>query len=167
MLMTEELCHQDSSPSKPTLTNSKAKEPDIFDSSDPKKLNNFILLCNLYFRNNSAYSKDNTKITFALTHLWGTALENFKPMLMSDDALVWEDDWQEFISILCTQFGPIDLTADAKDNIDTNKKKKIPTISIMPTVIFLTPSFYLCYQKFSIFAIRSCVIPFFLFLLSI
>ena len=89
MLMTEELHRRDSSPSKPTPTNSKAKEPDTFDDSDPKKLNNFILLCNLYFQNNSAYSKDKAKITFALTHLWGTALEFFEPMLTSDDALLW------------------------------------------------------------------------------
>ena len=44
-------------------------------------------------------------------------------MLTSDDALVWEDDWQEFISVLHTQFGPIDPTADAKDNIDNLKMK--------------------------------------------
>ena len=81
VLMTEEL-HRRDSPSKPTSTSSKAKEPDTFDGSDPKKLNNFILLCNLYFRNNSAYSEDNAKITFALTHLRGTALEFFEPMLM-------------------------------------------------------------------------------------
>ena len=115
MLMTEELHRGDSSPSKPTPTNSKAKEPDTFDGSDPKKLNNFILLCNLYFRNNSAYSDDNAKITFALTHLRGTALEFFEPMLTSDDGLTWEDDWQEFISMLRTQFGPIDPTADADE----------------------------------------------------
>ena len=60
---------------------------------------------------------------FRSTHLRGTALEFFEPMLTSDDALVWEDDWQEFISILRTQFGPIDPTADAKDNIDNLKMK--------------------------------------------
>ena len=50
-------------------------------------------------------------------------MEFFKPMLTSDDALVWEDDWQEFISVLCTQFGPIYPTADAEDNIDNLKMK--------------------------------------------
>ena len=48
-------------------------------------------------------------------------MEFFEPMLMSDDALVWEDNWQEFI--LRTQFGPIDPTADAEDNIDNLKMK--------------------------------------------
>ena len=46
MLITEELCRRDRSAPTPKLA--KAKEPDTFDSSDHKKLNNFILLCNLY-----------------------------------------------------------------------------------------------------------------------
>ena len=94
------------------------KQPDTFDGSDPKKLNNFILLCNLYFRNNSAYSDGGAKITFALTLLWGTALEFFKPLLMSNDPLAWENDWEEFIKLLRSQFGRIDPTADAVDSID-------------------------------------------------
>ena len=44
MLMTNELRHRDG-----TSRKAKSKEPDTFDSSDPRKLNNFILLCNLYF----------------------------------------------------------------------------------------------------------------------
>ena len=50
-------------------------------------------------------------------------MEFFEPMLTSDDGLTWEDDWQEFISMLRTQFGPIDPTADAEDNIDNLKMK--------------------------------------------
>jgi hypothetical protein len=45
MLMTGELrCREAPSPSK----RASAKEPDTFDGSDARKLNNFILLCNLY-----------------------------------------------------------------------------------------------------------------------
>ena len=44
MLMTDELRRRDGTSQK-----AKSKEPDTFDSSDPRKLNNFILLCNLYF----------------------------------------------------------------------------------------------------------------------
>ena len=68
MLMTSKLRQRDT-PLKPF--NTQVKQPDTFDGSDPKKLNNFILLCNLYFRNNPAYSKDNSKVTFALTLLEG------------------------------------------------------------------------------------------------
>ena len=77
MLITEELRRHDRSTPAPKLT--KAKEPDTFDSSDPKKLNNFILLCNLYFRTNPSYEDDGTKVTFALSYLRGLALEYFEP----------------------------------------------------------------------------------------
>ena len=43
MLMTEQLCHCD-----PPIQKAKAKEPDTFDGSKPGKLNNFILLCDLF-----------------------------------------------------------------------------------------------------------------------
>jgi hypothetical protein len=114
MLMTEELqCR--GNPSRKT----KSKEPDTFDGSDPRKLNNFILLCNLYFRNNPAYSEDESKVTFALSYLRGTALEYFEPSILdSDDIPIWMDNWSAFIRTLRTQFGPIDPTADAEDGID-------------------------------------------------
>jgi hypothetical protein len=80
MLMTDELCRKKTS-------KSKVKEPDMFDGSDPKKLNNFILLCNVYFCNNFYYSDDNTKVSFSLTHLRGTALDFFEPMLASNKQL--------------------------------------------------------------------------------
>ena len=110
LLMTNEL-HQRETPSKPI--NTSVKQPDTFDSSDPKKLNNFILLCNLYFRNNPTYSDNGSKTTFALTLLQGTALEFFKPQLMSNEPLAWEHDWEEFVKLLHSQFGPLDPTADA------------------------------------------------------
>ena len=98
MLMTNEL-RQWETPSTPI--NTSVKQPDMFDGSDPKKLNNFILLCNLYFRNNPAYSDDGSKTTFALTLLQGTALEFFEPQLMSNKPLAWEHDWEEFVKLLC------------------------------------------------------------------
>ena len=69
-LMTAELRNRDSKKS-----GIKAKAPDTFDGSDPKKLNNFILLCTLYFRSNRAYNDDSDKVTFALSYLRGAALE--------------------------------------------------------------------------------------------
>jgi len=100
----------------------KAKEPDTFDGSDPKKLNNFILLCNLYFRSNPAYDDDANKVTLALSYLRGTALEFFEPSLLdSDEDLDWISDWSAFVRTLRLQFGPIDPTADAEDGIDNLK----------------------------------------------
>ena len=96
MLMTNEL-HRRETPSKPI--NTSVKQPDTFDGSDPKKLNNFILLCNLYFWNNPTYSDNGSKTTFAVTLLRGTALEFFEPQLMSNEPLVWEHDWEEFVKL--------------------------------------------------------------------
>jgi hypothetical protein len=100
----------------------KAKEPDTFDGSDPKKLNNFILLCNLYFRTNRSYGEDSTKVTFALSYLRGMALEYFEPTLLETGATPdWMDNWSSFVSVLRTQFGPVDPSADAADSIDNLK----------------------------------------------
>ena len=95
LLMTSKLRRrEDQSPTH----QAKAKEPDTFDGSDLKKLNNFILLCNLYFRNNPAYSDDARKVTFALSYLRGTALEYFEPSILdSDDTPDWMDDWSAFL----------------------------------------------------------------------
>ena len=98
MLMTAELRRRDGTQSNHKV---KAKEPDTFDGSDPKKLNNFILLCNLYFCNNPAYEDDTNKVTLALSYLRGTALEFFKPSLLEDDEYpVWMDNWSAFVRTL-------------------------------------------------------------------
>ena len=115
--MTEELKHHDNKNSK-----AKAKEPDTFDSANPHKLTSFLLLCNLYFCNNLSYANDDAKVTFALTYLHGMALNFFEPALSRlDDDPEWVDNWSTFICIIHTQFGPIDLTADAEDSIDNLK----------------------------------------------
>ena len=112
MLMTEQLCHCD-----PPVQKAKAKEPDTFDGSEPQKLNNFILLCNLFFcSKNPVYSDDSNKVTFVLSYLWGAALEFFEPSFLDSDEIPnWLDDWPNFVQTLCTQFGPVDPTADAED----------------------------------------------------
>ena len=119
LLMTNKLRRCEDQP--PTHW-AKAKESDTFDSSDPKKLNNFILLCNLYFCNNPAYFDDELKVTFALSYLCGTALEYFEPSILdSDDTPNWMDNWSAFLWTLRVQFGPIDPTTDAEDRIDNLK----------------------------------------------
>ena len=121
-LMTHELKRRDTVSA--TSSSTSAKKPDTFDGSDPKKLNNFILLCNLYFRNNSAYSDDEAKVTFALSYLRGLALDYFEPTLMdSDTDPDWLSDWSAFVQVLRTQFGPIDPTADAEDGLDNLKMR--------------------------------------------
>src|ERR1700735_5093066 len=121
MLMTQELRHRETTPRAP----GRVKEPDTFDGSKPRKLNNFILLCNLYFRNDPYYADDEAKVTFALSYLHGTALEYFEPSILdSEDAPAWMDHWPAFVRTLRTQFGPIDPTADAEDGIDNLKMRE-------------------------------------------
>ena len=108
--MTKELKRHDNKNGK-----AKAKELDTFNGSDPCKLTSFLLLCNLYFCNNLSYPENDAKVTFALTYLQGMALNFFEL------ALSGLDDWSTFVCILCTQFGPIDPTADAEDSIDNLK----------------------------------------------
>ena len=124
MLITEELRRRDrpAPVSAPAPKRAKAKDPDTFDGSDPKKLNNFILLCNLYFRTNPSYDDDATKVNFALSYLRGMALEYFEPIILdSNETPDWMDNWSAFVRTLRTEFGPIDPTADAEDSIDSLK----------------------------------------------
>ena len=118
LMLTEELRRRDTS--APTFSKrAKAKEPDTFDGSDPKKLNNFILLCNLYFRTNPSYSEDSTKINFALSYLRGMALEYFEPLIIeSTSHPLWMDNWDAFVRLLRQQFGPIDPAGDAESRLD-------------------------------------------------
>jgi hypothetical protein len=114
LLMTEELRRRQT-----PLHKAKSKEPDTFDGSDPRRLNSFIIMCNLFFRNNPAYSDDNSKVTFALSYLRGTALDYFEPAILDSDAIPdWFDNWSAFVSMLRTQFGPLDPTAAAENDID-------------------------------------------------
>ena len=81
-LMTKELkCHN----STPNASGANAKKPNTFDGTDPKKLNNFILLCNLFIQNNSTYSDNEAKFTFALSYLHGIALDYFELTLMDSN----------------------------------------------------------------------------------
>ena len=115
-LMTKELKHCDSTPNS---SGANAKKPDTFDGTDPKKLNNFILLCNLFFQDNSTYSDNEAKVTFASSYLCRITLEYFEPTLIdSHKDPEWLTDWSAFVQVLCTQFGPIDPTANAEDNLD-------------------------------------------------
>src|SRR5277367_5382356 len=117
-LMTAELRHRE-----PKKTNFKSNKPDTFDGSDPKKLNNFVLLCGLHFRSNpSSFDDDGAKVTFALSYLRGTALEFFEPsMLDPPEDCNWLEDWSAFVRTLRKYFGPIDPAADAEDSLDNLK----------------------------------------------
>ncbi len=107
----------------------KAKEPDTFDGSDPRKLAAFILQCSLYFRNfPEDYREDDSKINFALSYLKGPAIEWFEPWLIEPDDFdedpEWSYDYSAFLSTLRTNYGNIDPIADAEEAIEALKMKE-------------------------------------------
>ena len=108
------------------------KEPDTFDGSDPRKLRFFITRCRLHFRSRpEAFEDDSSKVMFALSYLKGTAFEYFKPALsgVSEDDMDWLEDWDAFVDILETQFGPYDAVGDAENDIMTLKMRDNQRIS--------------------------------------
>ena len=97
----------------------KAKEPDTFDGSDPRKLNSFLLQCALYFRGNEDYREDEDKVTFALSYLRGSALDHFEPdILFLEDLPDWLYDFSKFVDELWSKFGPLNPQNEACEDID-------------------------------------------------
>ena len=61
---------------------SKARIPDIFDGSDPHKLNHFLFQCWLFFYANPLqFSTDKEKINFTMTYLSSIAQDWFEVAL--------------------------------------------------------------------------------------
>ncbi|KAG6325762.1 hypothetical protein ID866_13327 [Astraeus odoratus] len=90
----------------------KVCEPNTFDSMDPKKLCEFLIQCELNFRDRpQAFHLDSRKVSFALSFLKGIALAWFEPDLLNaipDAEPTWADDYSEFVIELTTNFGPHD-----------------------------------------------------------
>ncbi|KAG6327626.1 hypothetical protein ID866_11463 [Astraeus odoratus] len=105
----------------------KVHEPDTFNSTDPKKLREFLVQCKLNFHNRpQAFRSDVQKVGFALSFLKGIALAWFKPDLL--DAIpgadpAWADDYSEFVIELTTNFGPHDPVGDAEHQLDNLSMK--------------------------------------------
>jgi len=113
--------------SAPKPHQSKARIPDIFDSSDPHKLNHFLFQCRLFFRANpSQFSTDEEKINFALTYLSGVAQDWFKVALQQEDLSYtqpWLSTWHLFVDELWVHFGLSDPVGDAANLIDNLRMK--------------------------------------------
>src|SRR5882724_6538034 len=63
---------------KPIKSKPKLREPDTFDSSDPRKLHTFILQCKLNFRDRKDLFEDKAaKVNYALSYLKDIALDCF------------------------------------------------------------------------------------------
>lgn len=106
------------SESKPK-NSAKPRSPDIFDGSDPAKVQVFHFQCLMYFSaRRSDFPDDQSRVTFAVTYLKGNPLDWFQSQL--SDALEagdvlpeWFDDFPAFIKELRHLFGPRDPVTDA------------------------------------------------------
>src|SRR3979490_78748 len=108
-----------SSPKK-SSPRTKVCEPDTFDGSDSRKLQPFLVQCNLNFRDRpDAFSSDSAKVTYVLSYLKGTPLDWFEPTLSSDIDPSWIDDYPEFVSELKDNFGPHDPVGKAEADLET------------------------------------------------
>jgi len=123
--------------SAPKPHQSNARIPDIFDGSDPHKLNHFLFQCRLFFRANpSQFSTDEEKINFALTYLSGVAQDWFEVALQQEDlgyTQLWLSTWHLFVDELRVHFGLSDPVGDAANLIDNLRMKpgdKIATYNV-------------------------------------
>ncbi|KIO08901.1 hypothetical protein M404DRAFT_113752, partial [Pisolithus tinctorius Marx 270] len=110
-LVQSSSCTGDSAPK------TKVCEPDTFDSSDPKKLCEFLIQCKLNFQDcPHAFCSNRVKVTFTQSYLKGMALAWFEPDLLNPDNYdcpLWMDDYHEFLQELTTNFGLHDAIVDA------------------------------------------------------
>ena len=111
-------CTNDSSSS-----HAKVHEPDTFDGTDPKKLQTFLVQCELCFQDRAkALRLDRAKVTFAQSYLKGMTLEWFKPDLLNSSDPVdhprWMDSWVHFIAELQSTFKPHDPITDAEHQLE-------------------------------------------------
>ncbi|KAG6326426.1 hypothetical protein ID866_12663, partial [Astraeus odoratus] len=105
----------------------KVHEPNTFDGTDPKKLCEFLVQCELNFRNRpQAFRLNSWKVSFALSFLKGIALTWFEPDLLNailGTEPAWADDYSEFVIKLTTNFGPHDPVSDAEHQLDNLSMK--------------------------------------------
>ena len=101
----------------------KVQVPDTFDGTNPKKLQTFLVQCELIYSNwPKAFQLDRAKITFAQSYLKGMALEWFEPDLLDTGDLAncphWMDNWITFVAELQSTFGPHNPVADAEHQLN-------------------------------------------------
>jgi Retrotransposon gag protein len=110
---------------KVSKARTKVHEPDPFDGSDTRKLQPFLVQCQLNFRDRpDTFTSNEAKVTFALSYLKGTVLDYFEPALMDpDENPIWSTNYSKFTSELWTNFGPFNPKANAKNELDWLRMK--------------------------------------------
>ena len=88
----------------------KVCEPNTFKGTNPWKLWDFLISCNLHFLDCSdVFASDKKRILFILSYLKGSALSWFEPGLNDPtNSAHWMWNYQAFLSKLENNFGPHD-----------------------------------------------------------
>ena len=66
----------------------------------------------------NAFTDDSAKITYTLSYLKGTVLDWFQPSLTSRNNVPWLSNYSEFVSELCSHFGPFGPEGEAKAELE-------------------------------------------------
>jgi len=107
----------------PKKWNKGIKEPDLFSSSSPDELRAFIFQCQIYFWVcEGEFTKDTKKIFFAISYLWGAALNFFEPFINEADSyqnLDFLEEWPAFVQKLSNLFGSYSPEDNDEDAIAT------------------------------------------------
>ena len=98
--------------------------PVKYDGSSTKKLQTFLLQCQLFFQGYpKSFPNDESKVNFALSYLEGTALEMFQTDIIEGRPQPWMINWVIFATVLNETFGVIDPEGDAEELIDRLRMK--------------------------------------------
>jgi Ty3 transposon capsid-like protein len=97
----------------------KVRNPEPFNGSEPCKLRNFLVSCNLHFCDRpKTFATDEKKILFVLSYLKGSAISWFEPGLMDkSNSAHWIWNFDAFLNELETNFGPHDPVGDAEKEL--------------------------------------------------
>src|SRR5258708_22103305 len=101
-------------PAPPSTPATHIRSLNAFDGSNPDDLQPFLLQCQLMFNSYPQhYGSNSSKVFFTISYLKKSMLEWFKIGVMESDprlALTWHASWPEFLSKICTHFGPSNPT---------------------------------------------------------
>jgi hypothetical protein len=116
------------SDSKPKST-AKPRNPDVFDGTDPSKIDTFVFQCLMYISaRRSDFPDDQSRVTFAISYLKGNPLDWFQSQLTryleeDDETPPWYEDYPTFINELRRLFGPRDPVTDATQFLESLRYK--------------------------------------------
>ncbi|KAJ3560639.1 hypothetical protein NP233_g10703 [Leucocoprinus birnbaumii] len=104
----------------------KVREPETFDSSNPKKLRNWKFLLKLYFdANRHQFTSKLAKVRFGITYLMGTALSWFQSHLdqvnLEETDLKIYNDFDAFVHKLESCFSHADPVMEAAEELENLK----------------------------------------------